>query len=101
LDAQRNNDEIVLVNLMQNGPIYATYLALAEESFAISASIPCLEFPLYALQTAGCILFGPWIAAFGPRKAYPGTGMSILPLGHAVLDALENAGVAEHDERQE
>jgi hypothetical protein len=52
------------------------------------------ELPLYSLQTVGCVEFGPWLDRFGPACADAGTGLSILPLGRAVLTALENAGLS-------
>lgn len=55
----------------------------------------CNDWPLFSLQTAGCVSFGPSPEVISGWKDI--TKLIILPLGHAVLVGLEGAGLGGFD----
>ena len=57
----------------------------------VGERLPIANLPLYSLQTAGCVEFGPWIDTFGPERDAAGTGLSVLPLGFVILESLQAA----------
>lgn len=70
-----------------------------------SAQLICDAYALRNLQSAGGIEIVAKTAGFGPERRYTLSAIFILPLGHALHEALKKAGLqgiatSEHDERQ-
>ncbi len=56
------------------------------------SQLVCDAYSLYNLHAVGCVKIDGRVAGFGPEGRYVTSVLYILPLGHAVLKALEGAG---------
>jgi len=82
--------------LLCDGILYAFPRTDSADGSESADRVLCPEWPLYALEAVGCVSFGMWSAnrTLGKEKNYRAADIRIMPLGRAVIGALEQPGFA-------